>query len=733
MKNRLPGFLALLTVTLPTILAVNAKAAGVEIKILSNRAFVVSGGTGGQVWHIQYGAGMGPGRLPGVGVLSLAGPGSTAFFTHENWLRRIDTDRGIVTGRWHFPGMRIASLSWKDQHHLHVQVEDYQFAGKMLRSAIDFDPDDPQIPFWPTGSILSASTAELEAHCCRAAGFNNVSQANQWLDEAENTVRRDPLSPWLHIELGHIYRALGRPEAMNLFEQAVQIETADYSDLLRISPTLDDDGLPQLAREAFERGYARFWQRGMDPRRNASLLGQLLIYPNPRKISETLRAELIDRRYHIGPWVESAAYAWDSYAEFLESSGKNQEAAQWRQRSNEARENSLYMRNRTLMRWYEAAFALVPAVHLAAILFIVSLFLRYLPQRRLQARAQQTGLARAFPLFNLEYWSRSDRVAFFLICIASWLALGVAGAMTETLVRQASIPLSVGMGNFGGPATTWYFENRLADRPESELLLAIAYQDEGRNDKAEQLYRKLNRFPESWNNLGVLLQDSGKTAEAQQAYEEAVRLDPSMPDARWNLEHKPNDFWTGMHQKYVPDRGMIAPPSREHFMTAFGLGSPVQFGLQALAGAFTGYAMLRANARFVIPRPFDAGFILTLAEIAIGFLLLFVLPYRDVTQPAYRSQTVIEYLLPGIAPQWGQRGGIVLVAWAAFLVQWIASLAGLGTAAFGGFPNIQRAFGVPSTAPPSNVFQLNAPYMLGGIVLLYAINAILLARARRHV
>jgi tetratricopeptide (TPR) repeat protein len=391
------------------------------------------------------------------------------------------------------------------------------------------------------------------------------------------------------------------------------------------------------------------------------------------------------------------------------------------------------MRNRTVMRWYEAAFALVPAVHLAAVLFIVCLFLRYLPERRLQARAQQTGLARAFSLFNFEYWSRSDRVAFFMICIVSWLALGAAGAMTEALVHQASIPLSVGMGSFGGPATIWYFENRLADRPERDLLLAMAYQHEGENGKAEQLYRKLSGFAESWNNLGVLFQASGKTAEARQAYEEAVRLDPNMPDARWNLEHKPNDFWTGMHQKYIPGRGMVAPPSREHFMTAFGVGSPIQFGLQALGGAFTGYAMLRANARFVIPRPFEAAFILTLAEIAIGFLLLFVLPYRDVTQPAYGFHRVIEYLLPGISPQWRQWGGIVLVAWAAFLVQWIASLAGLGTAAFGGFPNIQRAFGVPSPDPPSNVFQLNAPYMVGGLVLLYAINAILIARARRHV
>ncbi|HEY2383063.1 MAG TPA: hypothetical protein VGK48_17945 [Terriglobia bacterium] len=732
MKIRLPGFLTIVGLALPVFLAVNAKAADVQITVLPNHSINVSGGSGKQAWHIQYGARSGPGRLPGVGTLTLSGPGDIAYFTHETWLRRVDVSRGVVTGRWHFPGMRITALAWKDDH-IQVRVEDFRVGGEMFPRTIDFNPDHPNFPFWPNGSILSASTAELETYCCWAAGFNDVAQAKEWLDEAENAVRRDPFSPWMKIQLAHIYRALGRPEAAELFQRAIHTEVNDYSELLRISANLDDDGRPEDAQEAFERGYAEYWKRGMDPRFNARLLGQLLIYPNPRKISRTLRPELIDRRYRLGPWVEDAAYAWDTYANVLDSGGKSQEAAQWRARAGEARQNSLYPLNRTLMRWYEIAFTLVPAVDLAAGLFILALFLRYLPQRKLQGRARQTGVARGFTFFNIEYWSRADRMAFFLICIASWFALGAAGAMTQTLVRQAGIPLSVGMGNFGGPATTWYFENRLAASPERDLLLAIAYQDEAENTKAEQLYRGLSQFPESWNNLGVLLQDAGKTAESRQAFEQALRLDSNMPDAHWNLEHKSQDFWTEMHQKFVPDRGMIAPPSRQHFMQALGLGSPSQFFLQALRGPFIGYAMLDAGARLRLPRPFALSFYLTLAEIAAGLLILLVLPFRDVTQPAYRFQLGLEYLLPGTAPQWRRWGGLLLCAWAALLLQWLASLAGIGTVAFGGFPNIQRSFGVPAASQPTNVFQQNAPYMLAAMAVLYAINAALVWRSHRQV
>jgi tetratricopeptide (TPR) repeat protein len=724
------GFLAIATVALPSFLAVTARAAEVQITRIPDRAaFLVTGGTGAQAWHIQYGLGNNPGH-PAPTTLSAAGPQNIAFFTHESWLRRIDVEKGVVTGRWHFPGVRISNLTWKDDH-LQVEVED-RSGQATTTTTIDFNPDKPQFPYWPTALIFwSSSLPETETYCCHAAGFSNTAQANQSLSEVENTVHRDPLSPWFQIELAHIYKVLGRPGATELFQQAIRIDGEDYSELLRISSTLDEDGLPQLAGEAFERGYAAFWKRGMDPRLNSVLLGALVLYPPPRKISDTLRLQLIDRRYRIGPRVEAAGYAWDSYADVLASVGKSQEATLWRDRATEARQKSLFIFSRTMMRWNEIAFALVPATDLAALLFILALYLRYLPERRLQGRAQQTGFARRFTFFNVEYWSRSDRVAFFLIGVASWIALGAAGALTQVRVRENSMPLSLGMGNMGGPETRWYLENRLPDSSERTLLLAIGYQNESQTRKAEQLYRQLPQFAESWNNLGVLLQESGKETEARQAFDQALRLDPNLPDARWNLDHKPQDFWTEMHQKFIPDRAMAAPPSREHFLRAFGAGSLFHFTLQALGGPFTTYAMLEARTRFVIPRPFSAAFILTVVEFGAGLLILLVLPYRDVTQAAYRSQLSLEYLLPGISPQWRWLGGIVLVLWAGLLVQWLASLAGVGTFAFGGFPNIQRAFGVQSATQPVNVFQVSAPYVLAGLATLYAINAVLIWRSRR--
>jgi Tfp pilus assembly protein PilF len=739
MRNRLPGFLAIFTLGLPTFLAVNASAAEVKITRISDpAAFEVSGGSGAQAWHIRYnlyGIGTPFPNGPGPTVLSAEGPESIAFFTHQNWLRRVDVEKGIVTGRWHFPEERIRHLAWKNDH-LEVQVEG-RLVGTFLKT-IDFYPDKPQIPYWPSSFILSNSTPQLETYCCQTAV--NTSQANQWRAEAENAVQRDPLTPWFRIQLAHIYKALGRPEAADLFRQAIRLDSEDYSELLRISATLDDDDLPELAREAFERGYAEYWKRGMDPRLNSALLNALILYTGPRRISETLRPELIDRRYRIAPWVEYAGYAWESYASFLESTGKSQEATLWRGRAMEARQNSLFIFSRTLMREYETIYALVPAAYLAAVLFIVALYLRYRPERRLHARAQQAGFIRRFSFFNVEYWSRSDRIAFFLIGVAGWLTLGAAGAITQIRVRVYSMPLSVGAGSLAGPVTTSYIEKNLPPSPERDLLLATGYQQEGQTDKAEQLYNgPVLGFAEGWNNRGALFQESGRTSEARAAFGQALSLDPNMPEARWNSEHKSVNFWTEMHQKYVPDRPMIAPPSREHFLRAVGLGSPYQLALQALGGPFTGYGIGERGdfgesrmLRFVIPRPFSVAFVLTLAQVIAAVLILLIVPYRDVTQPAFESQTLVEYVLPGTASQWRQFGGIVLLVWAALLLQWLTSRANIATFAFGGFPNIQRAFSVPVTSQPSDVFQSNAPYMLAGLVLLYVLNTVLILRSRRQ-
>ena len=153
-------------------------------------------------------------------------------------------------------------------------------------------------------------------------------------------------------------------------------------------------------------------------------------------------------------------------------------------------------------------------------------------------------------------------------------------------------------------------------------------------------------------------------------------------------------------------------------------------GEAALLYKRPGRAAMPRNLAFRAARPQrNASFACAALTLPAALLILLLLPYRDVTQPAYSLQRVLEYLLPGISPQWRQWGGLALVTWAALLLQWLASLARIGTVAFGGFPNTQRAFGVPVTAEPVNVFQLNAPYVVAGIVLLYTINAVLVRRS----
>src|SRR5207247_11433124 len=113
------------------------------------------------------------------------------------------------------------------------------------------------------------------------------------LTEVENRVRRDPLSPWLLAELGRLYKALGRTsESSQLFAQAAQMEPADFNELLQLSVFLDEMNEPNAARIAFERGYADYWKRGMDPRMVGALVGYF-----PRQQHTEPRRELLDRIY----------------------------------------------------------------------------------------------------------------------------------------------------------------------------------------------------------------------------------------------------------------------------------------------------------------------------------------------------------------------------------------------------------------------------------------------------
>jgi tetratricopeptide (TPR) repeat protein len=221
----------------------------------------------------------------------------------------------------------------------------------------------------------------------------------------------------------------------------------------------------------------------------------LLRYSHPRTISDQQRPEIVDQIYRLGPRTEYADQAWTAYARFLEASGKPQEAEEWYRRAQDARSKSLHPGIDT---WLTLSSLLVVAVFLAAVTYAAVLYFRYLPQRKARSRLEMESGFR-FRLLGLEYWRRAERISLFTIAAIGWLAVGGFGLMLSVEFRTASIPVSLMMGSFGGPAAIFHFESEVPPTPERDLLLAIAYHHDGQHDKAAALYRRLDAYPESWN------------------------------------------------------------------------------------------------------------------------------------------------------------------------------------------------------------------------------------------
>ena len=139
----------------------------------------------------------------------------------------------------------------------------------------------------------------------------------------------------------------------------------------------------------------------------------------------------------------------------------------------------------------------------------------------------------------------------------AWIAYGLAWQSAAGIVRIAEMPIAMGAGSLAGPGTIAAIESGLLPTPERDLLLALAYQQDGNSDKAQELYRRTPQFAESWNNLGVLLKQSGKEAEGRQAFEHALELDPKLAEAGLNLGRPQESFWTALHEKNVDRKSVV--------------------------------------------------------------------------------------------------------------------------------------------------------------------------------
>ena len=571
-------------------------AAATQMHVISNTQVEITGGSGKEAWRLQYGV---PAGSASFQPRFATGEGDRAWYSRGGWLRWIDTQKGAVIGRWHYPG-EIVNLTPQGTM-VEVEIEDKTGPEKAFHRKFRLDPSDPQVPYWPNNRLLLYRVTANEGVAPWSAAINNArpeklppEEARKILPGLEEAVRRDPFTPWFRVGLGKVLRDLDDPRAAEEFKAAVNSPGTDFTELLAISSHFNRLGENDLAGLAFERGYRDFWQKGNDPRMVTALFDLLILYAprgndwgNPA--TPNGRA-LIERTYMLAPYAEGAALAWRFHADYLAVHGSGEEAQLWRARAEDANRNpGLPFTESKTAESADPFLLLAVAAALAAVLFALVLYLRYEPQSRMDAaaRKQTGGTSRLATFHGPQCWSRRERFAFFTIVLVGWVSVGVAGQYIAGILRGATLPVSAGAGNYGGPVTIDAVEQTLPASPQRDLLMAIACQQDGRLDKAESLYRATLQFAESWNNLGVILKQKGNDGEARAAFEKALALDPAMAEAALNLGRPPNDFWTEQHQKFLPGRPMLAPPRAAHIMAAVMGGTRAALYLRALEGPFS--------------------------------------------------------------------------------------------------------------------------------------------------
>ncbi len=705
--------------------ALPGAAAVAQMNLPGKELVEITGGTGTRAWRIKYGT------LDSYQKKFVMAGESRAWFSHSGWLRLIDTEKGVVVGRWHFPGS-IVQLTPADGR-VEVEVED-KLNDQVFHRIVTFDPGaGAAIPYWPTGDLLLILVPLKEVDLLWSVSGKAGILSEKWaapgeqevkkqISELEEAIRRDPVSPLIRVGLWRSLRAAGDARASAVLEDVLLVKTTDFTEMLRISSLLEQWNEPGPAGTAFELGYRDFLEHGNDPRLMMGLIGRLILFhPFLPKLPDSNTdhgRELMERIYRLGPRCEAADLAWQLYADILDKSGRREEARQWRVRGKEAASTAVFLMPRSSTLLTDWVLLLAIASVIAAGLCVVLLWLRYRPQRRADS-AEKKGrslLRRAFSFLSLQYWTRSQRVAFLSMLLVAWVATGFVAGMMRGFLRVATAPISSTMGSLAGPESVWWFENKLPRTPERDLLLAVAYHQTGEMKKAEGLYRRVPGFAESWNNLGVILKSAGKDQEARQAFEKALEIDPALAEAALNLGRPAQGIWAEQYAKYFPGRPMLAPPRPERFTNAMFGGSLGKVLLRGMAGPFEGtdprklFNLLAqlGDEHVALVLGVLGTFVAALGlAVALG---LFFIPYRPVTQPPSKISRLLEILFPGSSPLWGALGGLALVAWVSLVLQGLLIFK-LGT------PYIlsslamvspSRAYGLPPV-DSSVVFQMVSP------------------------
>lgn len=707
----------------------------------------ITGGAGAKAWTIRYGTGV-------YHQKKFVNAGATrAWLSHGGWLRLIDTEKGVVVGRWHFPGS-IVHLTPAGQG-VQVQAQDKE-GDRVFTRLITFDPgDESAIPHWPSGQLIQNRVPFTEVESVGSGSTKASILSEDWKPEAnldlkqlvpqlEEAVRRDPLSPAIRVALWRLLREVNDPRAPAVLDEALNLQSTDFTEALRIASLLESLGESEAARKAFEAGYRDFLDKGNDSRLMTSLIGKLILYPsrfaNLPDFSTDRGRELMERQYRLGPYNESADLAWTAYASIMERNGRAEDARKWRARAEEATHTSVFLLPRRLTLFSDLTLLATIAALASAILHFIFLWIRYRPQRRAdKANKPGRGLpARILSGFSFQHWSLAQRVAFLSIVLVAWVGLGIEAGLLRGVSRVAATPLPLTMGSLAGQVPAWYLESRVPASPQRDLMIAFAHQQNGQLDQAERLYRSLPDFAESWNNLGLILRSKGKEPEAKQAFEKGLQLDPALGEAALNLGRPPQGIWVEQYARYFPGRPMLAPPKPERISASLLGGSFSKICLRGLAGPFAdweafGTVLFISGSGSEDALAADIFVTLVLAVSVLAVALLFM-PRKAVTEAPPRGFVIPEVLFPGLTRAWGFLGGWALVAWSFFLLQGFLVVK-IGTPYILtaiAQPNVTRIYNLPPGADvSSNLFNPPWTWTFFAPLALFVINFILVMMARR--
>lgn len=682
----------------------------------SDTLIEIKGGEGSNAWRLLYGTRQSTPPYP----LALVPFGEDrAWFVHYSWLRLIDTRKGMVLGRWHFPGEIVSVTPDGKRVAVEVHPEDGT-PWNYLRKKFTFDPDSPQVPYFASSNLLALRLPMWEADLQGSTGLTinltmaplSPDRAREVLPKIDEAVRRDPFSPWLMVAQGKLRQDIGDPRTSEAFRQAVNGPSSDFTELLPISAYLQEQGQFDSSAIAFERGLRDMHEHRQDPRACVGLVFRLVLYRvDWKKLPEQQRPIYMERLYRLAPYVEGAEYGWKLYADWLERNGRTSEANLWKSRAAETEANSFWVL--TPMRPMDRLMRVMGGCFLAGLLYLLLMGVRYHTQVRFDSAARiRAGSAapkqtlpdriRRFVYPSMDYWQMRERRTFLMIVLTAWLAAGAAGSYAQGLLRAEAFPFSFWTGNYASASSMVEIQKRLSPGPERDLLAAMAHLQAGEYAEAERLYRTLPQFADAWNNLGVLLKAGGKESEAQQAFAEALRLNPAMAEAAFNLGRPTSDFWAAEQKKLRPGQPMVAPLGREVLSKTFYAASTRDWALRIASGPLSSFLAPRvdvATAYVLFGGEIAAVVWTTIAIAALVFALalVFLVPAREVMQAPASSYKIWEILFPGASPRWGELGALVFLGWAYLFFLGIFAAVGAQNAGplFQFVPTLEKSWVLP--------------------------------------